>query len=124
MDDDSLRKQALQWVRDNKTRLLEEVIVESNFNPETDEYPPAASFMAGTPGAGKTEVSKRFLDKFTATPIRIDADDFRQRYLAIMDQIRTLSSQLLLWRSIRYSRKYLRRNTPLCWMEHLPSEKQ
>ncbi|MDN5274732.1 MAG: hypothetical protein JWP06_633 [Candidatus Saccharibacteria bacterium] len=79
MDDDSLRKQALQWVRDNKTRLFDEVIVESNYQPETDEYPPAASFMAGTPGAGKTEVSKRFLEKFTATPIRIDADDFRQK---------------------------------------------
>ena len=35
--------------------------------------------MAGTPGAGKTEVSKRFLEKFTATPIRIDADDSRHK---------------------------------------------
>lgn len=79
MDDDSLRKQALQWVRDNKADLFSEVIAESNYLPETDEYPPAASFMAGTPGAGKTEVSKRFLEKFTATPIQIDADDFRRK---------------------------------------------
>lgn len=79
MNEELLRKQALQWVKDNKTQLFNEVIFEGNFQPEMDEYPPAASFMAGTPGAGKTEVSKRFLEKFTAAPIRIDADDFRQK---------------------------------------------
>lgn len=75
----SLRMKALQWVRDNKGRLFDEVVAESHYSPDADSYPPAASFMAGTPGAGKTEVAKRFLEKFASTPIRIDADDFRQK---------------------------------------------
>jgi predicted ABC-type ATPase len=33
--------------------------------------------MAGSPGAGKTEVSKRLVAKFTQKPIRIDADEIR-----------------------------------------------
>ncbi len=79
MDDESIRKQALQWVRDNKNKLFDELLIESGYSPDATYYPPAASFMAGTPGAGKTEVSRRFLEQFTKTPIRIDADDFRQK---------------------------------------------
>lgn len=38
---------------------------------------PVSLFMAGSPGAGKTEVSKGFLKRFEDAPIRIDADDIR-----------------------------------------------
>lgn len=38
---------------------------------------PVSLFMAGSPGAGKTEVSKGFIRRFTDTPIRIDADEIR-----------------------------------------------
>ena len=34
-------------------------------------------FMAGSPGAGKTEVSKSFIKKFNDMPMRIDADEIR-----------------------------------------------
>ncbi|MBI3255577.1 MAG: zeta toxin family protein [Candidatus Andersenbacteria bacterium] len=34
-------------------------------------------FMAGSPGAGKTEVSKRLLSRFEQKPLRIDADEIR-----------------------------------------------
>lgn len=40
------------------------------------EYP-VSIFMAGSPGAGKTEVSKRLLQKFEAPVVRIDADEIR-----------------------------------------------
>jgi predicted ABC-type ATPase len=40
----------------------------------------AAVFMAGSPGAGKTEIAKLILEDFSPAPIRIDADDFRQHF--------------------------------------------
>jgi UDP-N-acetylglucosamine kinase len=38
---------------------------------------PVSLFMAGSPGAGKTEISKSFMSRFQDRPIRIDADDIR-----------------------------------------------
>lgn len=38
---------------------------------------PTSIFMAGSPGAGKTEVSKRLLQEFETPVVRIDADDIR-----------------------------------------------
>lgn len=39
---------------------------------------PVSLFMAGSPGAGKTEVSKRLIAKFeTKRPVRIDPDEIR-----------------------------------------------
>lgn len=38
---------------------------------------PVSLFMAGSPGAGKTEVSKGLIKRFKDAPIRIDADEIR-----------------------------------------------
>ena len=38
---------------------------------------PTTLFMAGSPGAGKTEISKRLVPRFKQKPIRIDADEIR-----------------------------------------------
>ncbi len=38
---------------------------------------PVTLFMAGSPGAGKTEVSKRLIARFKNKPVRIDADEIR-----------------------------------------------
>lgn len=38
---------------------------------------PITLFMAGSPGAGKTEVSKGLVKRFHDAPIRIDADEIR-----------------------------------------------
>lgn len=78
-DDEKLRAAALQWVKDNKNIVFEEILAGRDFSQLTAA--PAASFMAGTPGAGKTEVSKRFLEQFALKlqPLRIDADDFREK---------------------------------------------
>jgi UDP-N-acetylglucosamine kinase len=38
---------------------------------------PVTIFMAGTPGAGKTEFSKSLLSIFNTSAVRIDADDIR-----------------------------------------------
>jgi predicted ABC-type ATPase len=39
---------------------------------------PVSLFMAGSPGAGKTEVSKSLIRRFEVQPIRIDADEIRK----------------------------------------------
>lgn len=38
---------------------------------------PVSLFMAGSPGAGKTEVSKSLMRRFETVPVRIDADEIR-----------------------------------------------
>lgn len=38
---------------------------------------PVSLFMAGSPGAGKTEVSKSLMKRFETVPVRIDADAIR-----------------------------------------------
>ncbi len=38
---------------------------------------PVSIFMAGSPGAGKTEVSKQLVKQFHNKPVRIDADEIR-----------------------------------------------
>lgn len=38
---------------------------------------PVSLFMAGSPGAGKTEVSKGLMRQFETVPVRIDADEIR-----------------------------------------------
>ena len=38
---------------------------------------PVSLFMAGSPGAGKTEISKSLMRRFETVPVRIDADAIR-----------------------------------------------
>lgn len=65
----------IEWARKNKKVLAEKIIRETRKNGKSSESP-VAIFMAGIPGAGKTE----FLDRFLATGgvedqfVRIDLD--------------------------------------------------
>ena len=43
-------------------------------------YPPATIFMAGSSGAGKTEVAKRIAGRFNPEILRIDPDDLREEF--------------------------------------------
>ncbi len=71
-----LSAQAKQWVRENRKKLIAEFC-----NP--DVYPtsdhPVTVFMAGTPGAGKTEFSVTLIETFGGNFVRIDADEIRER---------------------------------------------
>ncbi|HBL39697.1 TPA: hypothetical protein DDZ10_03445 [Candidatus Uhrbacteria bacterium] len=52
-------------------------------NPDlyTPSKQPTSVFMAGSPGAGKTEVSKRLIERFAdQPPVRIDADEIRELF--------------------------------------------
>lgn len=71
-----LAEEAIFFVRDKKHMLIEKFADPKVCVPTET---PISLFMAGSPGAGKTEVSKRLIARFeTQKPIRIDADDIRE----------------------------------------------
>ncbi|MEA2065420.1 MAG: zeta toxin family protein [Patescibacteria group bacterium] len=66
---------AKKFIKKNKSLLCEKFASEKIFKPNKK---PISLFMAGSPGAGKTEYSKRFIEEFDSDIIRIDADDIRE----------------------------------------------
>lgn len=69
-----IEAEALAFVKTNQNDLIQK------FAPPEICHPveiPISLFMAGSPGAGKTEVSKNFAKEFKDIPIRIDADEIR-----------------------------------------------
>jgi len=72
--DPRLEAEALAFVKAHKKEVIERfcpaAICHSVGNP-------VSLFMAGSPGAGKTEVSKGLVKKFSDIPVRIDADEIR-----------------------------------------------
>jgi UDP-N-acetylglucosamine kinase len=75
-DEIKLHKESVDWVKAHIGELYNELINNRSFD---SAIVPAASFMAGTPGAGKTEFSKRLIENFTEKPLRIDTDELREK---------------------------------------------
>ena len=73
-EDLQIEATALEFVKNHKKELIERFCPGSICHPVTD---PVSLFMAGSPGAGKTEVSKGLVKKFNDIPVRIDADEIR-----------------------------------------------
>ena len=74
-------KEAVAWVKSNK-RFIKDRFANINDYPP-DNYP-STIFMAGAPGAGKTEFSKLFIEKFYESEnekkiVRLDTDEIRER---------------------------------------------
>lgn len=69
--------EAMRFVRIKKNKKL---IAEKIVDPFPQEENPASVFMAGSPGAGKTEVSKSLLESFERSALRIDNDDLRSEF--------------------------------------------
>ena len=65
---------ALTWVKNNKKSIIEHFSKGVEYVSDTA---PVTLMMAGSPGAGKTEISKRLIQRFNEKPIRIDADEVR-----------------------------------------------
>lgn len=71
-----LSQEALSYIKREKRRLLARF---ANPDVHKSSERPISLFMAGSPGAGKTEVSKRLVETFTeGIPVRIDADEIRE----------------------------------------------
>jgi dephospho-CoA kinase len=60
------------WAREHR----KDIVARFTQGIEPVEFP-VSVFMAGSPGAGKTEFSKRLIEKFGGDVVRIDADDIR-----------------------------------------------
>lgn len=64
----------MQWVKANRRAIIDTFCNPAECIPDKI---PITLFMAGSPGAGKTEVSKQLIRRFTQKPVRIDADEIR-----------------------------------------------
>lgn len=60
------------WARKNKTAFVNRVIIQSGAHAHNE---PAAFFMAGLPGSGKTEFTKNLIDEAKLKVVRIDMDE-------------------------------------------------
>jgi len=77
-NEEEIRAAAIDFAKHNKKRLAEELTNKEIFKPDAM---PVSVFMAGSPGAGKTEFSKNLIlviEKHKESRvIRIDPDDIR-----------------------------------------------
>lgn len=76
----AIEARAIEFAKAHRTRIAREVACIKTY-PGEDH--PVSVFMAGSPGAGKTEISKAFVENITEMGIptlRIDPDDFRGRF--------------------------------------------
>jgi len=79
-EDESIQESALNFARKNKKDIAKLLTDKSRFPPEDN---PVSVFMAGSPGAGKTETSLELLAslKDSGTEIlRIDPDELRYHF--------------------------------------------
>ncbi|GGX69056.1 zeta toxin family protein [Saccharospirillum salsuginis] len=79
-EEQSIAKEALAWAKRKGTKkaIAKRLTDTTRFLREEN---PVSVFMAGSPGAGKTESSKELIEQFPGTPIlRIDADELRDEF--------------------------------------------
>lgn len=69
-----LQDEAVKFARENKKRIAKCLTDKKKYPKESD---PVSVFMAGAPGAGKTESSIELLKEFGGGVIRIDPDELR-----------------------------------------------
>lgn len=77
MEEDSIKIAALAFAKAHKKTIAKNLTDPNVFVPEAN---PVVVFMAGSPGAGKTEASQqliRILSKDSKNILRIDSDDIR-----------------------------------------------
>lgn len=78
LSEEKIQKEAMAFAKANKKRIAREMTDPQRFASEQN---PVSVFMAGSPGAGKTEASIELLEKFKGSPIlRIDPDELRSKF--------------------------------------------
>jgi len=70
-----LEIEAFEYIKSNRKALIEKF---APLDICKSVAHPISLFMAGSPGAGKTEVSVNLIKQFKNVPIRIDADEIRK----------------------------------------------
>lgn len=78
MTNEEIREQAIEFAKRNKIRIAKELTDTIKYLPD---IVPVSAFMAGSPGAGKTEFSKSLIkileDDNERRVVRIDGDEVR-----------------------------------------------
>lgn len=64
------------WIRENKKSFAKNFL--SNYAPAND-HQPTGIFMAGLPGAGKTELSKNLITRLCSNTPRLDMDEIAEQ---------------------------------------------
>lgn len=81
MTDDQIKEKAVEFARKNKKKIAKRLTDKAIYPKEAD---PVSVFMAGSPGAGKTESSLellKFIESEGGSPIlRIDPDELRSEF--------------------------------------------
>lgn len=70
-----IEDKAFEWIKSNKQTLCS---IFANIDEYIEDPFPTSIFMAGSPGAGKTEWSRRLAEIFKQKPVIIDADEIRK----------------------------------------------
>ncbi len=70
-----IEEEALKFARKNKKAIARRLTDPAVYVPEES---PVSVFMAGSPGAGKTEASIELIERFGSPIIRIDPDELRR----------------------------------------------
>lgn len=81
-DDLRIRDEALAFARSNRARIAKEFTSTEKF---PRERAPVSLFMAGSPGAGKTEIAKALIRAFEdsgSSTMHIDLDELREHFPA------------------------------------------
>lgn len=79
-EDERIEQEAIAFARANKKVIARELTDTTRFPPDSK---PVSVFMAGSPGAGKTESSERLIERLSGdghSVLRIDSDDLRSRF--------------------------------------------
>lgn len=77
-EEKAIRDNAIAFAKANKKQITRRLTNPEIYPPEDD---PVSVFMAGSPGAGKTEASIALVNLFADTPIlRIDPDELRSEF--------------------------------------------
>lgn len=74
-NDKHTQQEAITFIKKHERALIAQFASLDDFPRE--DVAPVSIFMAGSPGAGKTEISKRLIESFQQKPVRIDADEIR-----------------------------------------------
>src|SRR3989338_11423364 len=77
IEENKIIAEARRFIKEKKKELIAKFADPVIYKPDNN---PVSLFMAGSPGAGKTEFSKRLIEKFSTKPVRIDADDIRDMF--------------------------------------------
>jgi predicted ABC-type ATPase len=72
LEEQKIAEEAREWVKSHRREIIDQGVG----NAELVALP-VSIFMAGSPGAGKTEFSKELIKKLGGNIVRIDADDIR-----------------------------------------------